>query len=110
MARLATALFSAGMAIGLLSAVVFRMQVPRGFLFATPAANQPVYYTPSSAVGFAVAMALLVIVSLVFATMIGLIGWRKSHRWADLSKAAFVAACGFAVLLVAVGLTERQWP
>ena len=110
MARLAARLFFAGAAIGLLSAAVFRVQNPRGFLFATPAANQAVYYTPSSAVGLEVAMALLLVVCLVFGTIAGFIGWRKSHRWAKSSKAAVVAGFGFAVLLVAAGLTEHQWP
>jgi hypothetical protein len=110
MARLAGALLSAGIVMGLLSAVVFRMQNPRGLLFATPAANHPVYYTPSSVVGFELAMALLIIVCVVFATVAAFIGWRKSHRWAGLSNAACVSAFGFAVLLIAAALTERQWP
>ena len=110
MLRVTTAILSMGVLLACLAAALLHAQSPEGLLLYTPGPNVPARYTPSSAIGFVLTMTTLAALSLVVATITGLLAWKLRGRWSAIAKSTAIAGFGFVVLVAVASFTERLWP
>lgn len=103
-------LFICGAAVAFGLAMWMHSLAPQGILLYTPAPNTKPNYTPSSLVGFFIAMLALSTISALVAILGIFISVLFNSRFFVVAKQATFLLVGFGSLLTLAIFTEKFWP